>query len=42
MSIIVDSDPSTADGWATDDLVYIWKSSNAVQIGKVSLPRFVV
>ena len=30
------------DGWATDDLVYIWQSNNSVQIGKVSLPRFVI
>jgi len=29
-------------GWATDDLVYIWQSNNSVQIGKVSLPRFVI
>ena len=31
------------DGWATDDLVYIWKRENPVQIGKgISLPRFVI
>ena len=30
------------DGWATDDLVYIWQKENPVQIGKVSLPRFVI
>jgi len=30
-------------GWATDDLVYIWKRENPVQIGKgISLPRFVI
>ena len=31
-----------SDGWATDDLVYIWQDANPVQIGKVSLPRFVI
>ena len=32
-----------ADGWATDDLVYLWKSDDPVQIGKgISLPRFVI
>ena len=30
------------DGWATDDLVYVWQNNNPVQIGKVSLPRFVI
>jgi len=29
-------------GWATDDLVYVWQNNNPVQIGKVSLPRFVI
>ena len=30
------------DGWATDDLVYIWQNQKPVQIGNVSLPRFVI
>ena len=31
------------DGWATDDLVYMWKREDPVQIGKgISLPRFVI
>jgi len=30
-------------GWATDDLVYMWKKEDPVQIGKgISLPRFVI
>jgi len=30
-------------GWATDDLVYLWKMKNPVQIGSgISLPRFVI
>jgi hypothetical protein len=31
------------DGWATDDLVYMWKNQDPVQIGKgISLSRFVI
>lgn len=30
-------------GWATDDLVYLWKKEDPVQIGSgISLPRFVI
>jgi len=30
-------------GWATDDLVYLWKKQDPVQIGSgISLPRFVI